>query len=175
MIKFRQIVAVIFLAVFAIVVFNYSFFRAYIKLKKSDFRKEIAVSFSSKLEKVEMDKCDLYRDKNAVEWVDENKEVVINGKFYEVISIVVSGNKAVISITKDEQENRMFSSFFSHQSENNVLLFNILKLIQGATINSVLSYNFIQGNEVANPQPIYKKGFITHQYFFKLIKPPRYI
>lgn len=78
-----------------------------------------------------VDKRNLYTNSKGLEWCDDNKELLINGEFFEVIGIHEQGELATIYLLKDTQENELFSSYFSKQKKNNDLLVNIIKLLSG--------------------------------------------
>ncbi|MCE3229143.1 MAG: hypothetical protein K0S32_3694 [Bacteroidetes bacterium] len=155
-------------------VFNYSFFRAYIKFNKAGFRKELLVSSAASVEKLSMAFTDLYQDKNGIEWHENNKEISILGKFYEVIRVEKGTVNATIFIIKDDKENELFSSFFSKKIKNNYFIFHLAKLVFGMHLNSGFVYDFTLNNDIKRDTPQFIKSFYDSEFHSEIIKPPRF-
>ncbi|MBA3665258.1 MAG: hypothetical protein H0W61_13755 [Bacteroidetes bacterium] len=153
MIKLRHILPAALLLVFGIVVFNYVFFITYIGSKKSDLRKDLIQSKEKNIEKKEISIARLYKNTGVVQWYENNKELSVNGEYYEVLQVKVVGNRAVIYMIKDDTENKLFASFFKNKEKTNQLLFHVLKLFYGLQVNE--SFDPVINNNLA----------------FKVIKP----
>src|ERR1044071_7568784 len=76
-----------FILLLLAVTFKFILFTAYIQSHKSNFRSETFRQASGKpLAEYLLPIDKLFKDVNGVEWNDNNREIKIHGKFYEVIS-----------------------------------------------------------------------------------------
>jgi hypothetical protein len=155
-------------------VFNYSFFRAYIKSHKSGFRKELLASSSASVEKLTISSKDLYLDKNGIEWHENNKEISVLGKFYEVIKVDKGTGSTTLYLIKDDKENELFTSFFSKKIKGNDFLFYLVKLVFGIHLNAVFQYDFPKRTDVTIDSPRFAKIFSDSKFHTERIKPPRF-
>lgn len=109
---------IFFTLIILVIGLRYSLFVSFIQLKKADFRQELLIKNVSNLIRIEMDRKQLFKDTKTISWKDENKELVLNGKFHEVVSIKDSCGLAIVTLIEDEQENHLFSHFFSLQNKD---------------------------------------------------------
>lgn len=163
------------LLVFCTVIFNYLFFIGYINSKKTDFRKELLQSNISIFEKKEILKADLYKNKNGIVWHENNKEISVNGCFYEVLRIEQKADVSVLYIINDKKENDLFTSYNSVNNTNKAPTLNFVKLF--------LSLHYLKTENLnleVDPGKTEKIGICTVYQFhsdftFKKVKPPRFI
>jgi len=101
----------------------------------------------------------LYKDVNGFSWKENNRELVVNGVYYEISKIVIEGDKAFVSIVKDTKENSLFSGFFNSMKKNDNLLFHVVKLIMNMNFEASADFKFTAffttlknslGNELIN-------------------------
>lgn len=55
----------------------------------------------------------LYMDQKGLEWKEENKELVIDGVYHEVLKTVPGKTWAVLYLIADHAENALFSRYFA--------------------------------------------------------------
>jgi hypothetical protein len=77
-----------------------------------------------------------------MEWLDENKEIMVNGILYDVISIKNSGKTVSLFVINDTKEKALMENYSkvvnSNETNSNSSKSNILK--------NFLSLKFIQGS-----------------------------
>jgi hypothetical protein len=106
-------------------------FSLYIYNKKSQFRTEALKTLGKEMVPYTIDASELYHDKPGIEWKDDNKEVVICGVFYEVVSISLHDNIAEIRLVEDKKENELFGRFLLSGNENREQLSELGKIVFG--------------------------------------------
>ncbi|MCW3077303.1 MAG: hypothetical protein JWO32_1912 [Bacteroidetes bacterium] len=167
----RQILSSVLLLVFCIVIFNYLFFIVFVKVQKADFRKELLNSSSLSVEKLQINKTDKIAE---IEYDQNTDEVILNGRYFEILRVEKKDNNIVLYVIKDEKENKLFDSFFSSQSKSHDLLFNIVKLFLSLHISEAAvqspnsSCSFFK-----NENPAYSKVWRDCMFSLKRIKPPQ--
>mgnify|MGYP000988032837 FL=1 len=157
-----------------IVVFNFTLFISYVHLNKSEFRAKALHYYSGKIIELEYSLADLYKNNNNTEWHENNKEVEINGIFYEVIYTKIVGSKARIFVISDEDENRLFHEFARSKNNANHHFTEMFSFL--------FSLNYLDNfptNEINNPEIFLKPVlsdflFLDFHYYLKEIKPPRF-
>ena len=117
-------------------------FTSYVKSQKQEFRKQALAQNLSELIQIETEAGELYKNKRGFEWEKNNKELVVNGVYHEVLSIVIKGGKAIITIIPDKAENNLFQQYFQgqkhtlHDSAFAILFqFNFLETAGGSKIS----------------------------------------
>lgn len=173
--QLNKISGIIFSLIFTIVIFNYLIFTAFICFKKSDFRNELLKSNITfkEIKQISVQEEDLFKNKNGIEWKEQNKEILLNGNFYEIIKIESNSNKKIITIVEDNKENELFASFFSHHSNNHIFFYNLLKISFGLDELHNFDYNFNQTVSRIFTSSIYIDKFIQSDFLESLIKPPQ--
>lgn len=119
------------LSVFCGILFNYLLFISIINASKSDFRKDLLSNGLSIVQTKKMALKELYKDSENIIWKENNKEIMIGGRYYEVLDVRVSAGEATISFIEDARENELFSSYFSTKKQNDDVLFQLVKLMTG--------------------------------------------
>jgi hypothetical protein len=138
----KRIIAVILLFVFCGILFNYLIFISYINSQKSSLRQTALFDASEQSERMEMSLNSLYKDVNGFIWTENNRELVVNGIYYEVIKVVVDGDNAFVSIVKDSKENSLLSDFFRSAKNSDNLLFHVVKLIMNMNFEASVNFEF---------------------------------
>lgn len=147
---------------------------SYIVLNKSNFKtetysnKEKEVSFFFKREH-------LYKNYGAINWKDNNKEIVINGCYYfEVIAINNLECKNFVSVNVkldcNESSLNIFNikfNNFSNKALNNVFALVMVLLISVLAV-FIINY-FLSLLSILSVKYLYKKHINPHYTF---IKPP---
>jgi hypothetical protein len=171
--RFSQIISSFLLLIFCAILFNYLFFIEYVNFKKSDFRKELLKSNPCLFEKIEISKDDLFKNKNRIAWHNHNKEITIDGVFYEVAKIVDSkNNKKIVFIIRDNIENGILTTYHSNQNKKKEPLFYFVKLLLNMQHEKNINLNF-KFNYLSNAS--HNKYILCYQdsnYKDKIIKPP---
>jgi hypothetical protein len=97
---------------------RFALFRTAVKYQKKEFRQTVLLQNRHEMEKITMKAGDLYRDVQGIEWKESNKELVIKGKYHEVVAIEKNGKEFVVYIIADTRENELFRSFFDNDNNN---------------------------------------------------------
>ena len=151
------------------------FFIGYINVKKGDFRQELLQTNKLIFEKKELLKEDLFKNKNGIVWHENNKEISMNGGFYEVVKIEEKGNLKVLYLIKDKKENDLFTSFFLNQNQNKEPLLNFVKLFLNLNYLKTTAFNFDYNPVCTWEKPSYTTVILDSQFSFKKVKPPRFL
>lgn len=106
-------------------------FNTYVRSQKQEFRKKTIEQNSKDLIQLQVKSEDLYKSKAGFEWEKNNKELVINGLYHEVLGVRINGNTATVIILPDVAENELFASYFCEQKNTQqdhpmMLLFHFL-------------------------------------------------
>ncbi|MCC6369985.1 MAG: hypothetical protein IT236_03150, partial [Bacteroidia bacterium] len=96
------------------VLFNFLIFSSFISINKSNFREEAIRKHNSGLIQLPMAKLQLYKNAPGIEWKDENKELVIMGQYYEVLSITTTKSGVLVTLIADTEESGLFKKYFSY-------------------------------------------------------------
>lgn len=165
-------IALVLLATILLIAGRHAFFMSYMKSQKTLFR---AANFKNNLKQtktVEIALADLFKDKNGLVWKEHRKELVIEGKYHEVVFIQKKKNKVLVFIIEDEKENQLFETFFSlHKSKTNffvdlIKILGQLTFLKQTTDQLHFTVSYFK-KTVQNPLLILK-NFQT-----QLIKPPK--
>lgn len=165
----------ILLLIIGAITFRFLFFISYIKVQKADFRKQLLIESNNKLIEVKISNDDLFNNKTGFEWKHNNKELVINGVYHEVISIKKIKTYSIVSVIEDKAENSLFKKFFCLHKGIHKDFADLIKLLLNLTYlpNSeshqiaILSQYDIQIQEFVDQ-------FLNHDFFLKKIKPPQF-
>lgn len=106
-------------------------FNTYVRTQKQEFRKKTIEQNSKDLIQLKINSEDLYKSKVGFEWEKNNKELVINGVYHEVLGVRINGNTATVIILPDAAENELFAGYFcehkkTQQDHPMMLLFHFL-------------------------------------------------
>lgn len=115
--KAAAVISVFFILILLIMNVRFMLFSTYVKSQKHDFRKQAIAQNLSELIKLDIKAGDLYKNKNGFEWEKNNKELVINGVYHEVLSVSVKNGRAVVTIIPDKAENELFARYFGEQQD----------------------------------------------------------
>lgn len=151
--------------------FSFLFFRAYIKSQKAGFRKELGALNASVFKTLEIEQSQLYKNGKGLEWEDGNNELVIDGKYHDVISVSAVGTRALIKFVSDEKESALFDNFFSKQKEGRDVVISFLKMFCG--INNGFALTIENKPELLPDNLSFRSVFFQLDDFYSLlIKPP---
>ena len=142
--------------------------------QKTIFRQQIAKDHTHKIITLELSEADLFANKNGLEWKEKNKELIVNGKYHEVIAIKKQGKHVFVSIIEDKLENSLFERFFAAKQIDNSffndlvnLLFN-LTYLKNDTLITINVFNTGFKNYSVSSE------FSIRDFHSELIKPPRF-
>lgn len=89
---------------------HYFIYKTVLKAHKKEFKTYIRSNFA-KTEQLEINPSQLYTDNLEMQWLDENKEVCLNGVMYDIISIKSAGTKVILNVAKDKDEKELMNRY----------------------------------------------------------------
>lgn len=120
---------------------HFQVFKLFQNSQKANFRAYVSQNLNQ-LEQINISPFQLFSDSKNMEWLDENKEIMINGILYDIISIKNSGKTVSLFVINDTKEKALMENYSkvvnSKETNSNSSKSNILK--------SFLSLKFIQGS-----------------------------
>jgi hypothetical protein len=165
----------VLLLIIGVITFRFLFFISYIKVQKCDFRKQLISENSTKVVEVKFSNDDVFINKNGFEWKEQNKELVINGEYHEVVSIKKFKDHTVVSIISDKAENSLFKKFFSANKGIHKDFSDLIKLLLNLTYsgdNAAIQIRSVS-KEIFNTYR-FNFHFSDSEFLLKQIKPPQY-
>lgn len=100
-----------------VVTLRYTFYVAYTTQNKSQARALNFAQLNTSLSKLVLPVNSLYQDDGTVTWHDDNKELSINGSYYEVVGIRTVKDSVVVFLLEDENESRFERLFFKQSNQ----------------------------------------------------------
>lgn len=131
----KYTIPLLLLAVMLFVGARFVVFKSVIKLQKREFRQQVLKLQHKTFKQIIVSSQDIFKDADGVEWKENNKEVVINNVYHEVISVKKQGNIYVVNIIEDRMENELFRNFFDNSDKGKGLADQLLIVF---TMNFVL-------------------------------------
>jgi hypothetical protein len=89
---------------------HYFIYKSVLKSHKKEFKAFIRSNFV-KSEQLEINPSQLYSDNVGMKWLDENKEVCLNGVMYDILSIQNAGTKVILHVVKDKDEKELMDCY----------------------------------------------------------------
>ena len=166
----KPILAYLFLATILFTTTPYTVFTALIKLQKGEFRERAISLGSSKSRQIIFSAADLFKDTKKLEWRESNKEILLEGRYYEVVSIQKHGDVYIANITEDLWENDLFELFFNELMENDDLNDFVEMLVQDYELPAEQGLNTPFTGAIKHFTQYIEKEMPS--LFFRIIKPP---
>lgn len=170
--KTKYLLPFFLIALICVTSFRFFFFVSYVRLQKTDFRRELLLNGSKELLRFEFSENELFKDTKGFEWKKHNKELVVQGVYHEVIKVVLSGKKALVFAIPDKEENTLFQTYFSLQKniQNNGP--DLVKLLLNLSYLEP-RFDFSASRQITSFKPIISKTIFHSDHFrLKSIKPP---
>jgi len=154
---------------------KYVFFTSYVHSQKSEFRQNLLIQKNEATYSMVFLEEELYRNTKGVEWKEDNKEIVVNGVYHEVLSVVRQNNTYVVTLIPDKAENKLFKSFFNtkQQDESNTL--NFLSSFIALTFLNEEALKLKLITTVNERQYFDNQSSPLFVFMHKKIKPPQFI
>lgn len=89
---------------------HYFIYKSVLKSHKKEFKTYIRSHFA-KHEQLEINPSELYSDNGKIRWLDENKEICLNGVMFDIISISNSGTKVILEVVNDKHEKELMDRY----------------------------------------------------------------
>jgi hypothetical protein len=176
LLRVYKIFGFVFIGIFAVVIFNYAIFNVLLNFKKQGFRTELFKTplVLSNIKTIKILKEDLFKDKNGIEWHENNLEISVQGKFYEICKIVEFGEERIIYAIADEKENELVNSFFMNNQKESFFLIDLLGELLFEMVDSInfeFNFDLVFSDNLIFPH--FNSKFNFADYYSKIIKPPR--
>lgn len=163
----------VILLIIGVITFRFLFFISYIKVQKHNFRDQLIKESKNEVFEVQLAENDLFMDKPGFDWKENNKELVIDGVYHEVIAIKKINGKAIVSLIEDKAENTLFKKFFSANKSIHKNFADLIQLLLNLTYHET-HYDISFKQTDLKPQLVRSEIQFTDQKFFlKQFKPPR--
>jgi hypothetical protein len=112
-----QFTAFLFVFIIVMISLRYSLFISYVNSQKAEFRNSILKEKHHDLKSLHMPAVELFRDGKSLEWKENNKELVVNGVYYEVLQVKDSAGIGIVILVEDKNENQLFAKYFNLQEK----------------------------------------------------------
>lgn len=168
---FLRIVFLFIVLSLVFVAARFSLLQFTIKLHKKNYRYSTLIHNKKQLKVISIPCQSIFIDNKGIEWKENNKEIVINGKYHEVIEIKKNKNFYQVFIIEDDEENLMFYKYFISEKLNKQLLNCFLLIYSINAIENRLELYFKNQFKVIQTSfnYIFKFGSEFENLF---IKPP---
>lgn len=152
---------------------NYILFVLYQSGQKEIMREKLKSSDNVNTLTFYLSNDHLFKNKGGLEWKDENKEVVYQGKYYEILGIKRLSDCFILKLKEDIFENKLISRFtILFQNSNQICSF----------LNNLFQFSFYDC-PVLRPQfisfhsnivyPVVKLLTWKNRYAFSVYRPPK--
>jgi len=150
-------------------------FMKYIKTQKKIFRSQLLMQEETKMFEFTIGETLLYQDMNGLEWKDEGKELVFNGKYHEILKITYQNGMATLTLVPDEIENERFTSYFNIQTSKNKNFAGFLFYLMGLLFIPQIPFQLNTTFEKTCKALQCKVSFYLDGFLQRAIKPPLYL
>ncbi len=147
---------------------HYFIYKSVLKSHKKEFKTYIRSHFA-KIEQIEIAPSELYTNTNQLTWLDENKEVLLNGIMYDIVSLKTEGGKVVLNVVKDKDEKELMNRYQKQFNDiyengntgkkNNNLIKDFLSLKYFQNRNSAICVFAKEFNPFSRRQFVLNEGF----------------
>ncbi|MBK9284325.1 MAG: hypothetical protein IPM51_08370 [Sphingobacteriaceae bacterium] len=152
-------------------------YQAYIKSYKQEFRAWAVQENNRAIIELTIPIAELFKNTALIQWVDNNHEVVLNGKLHDVLTYTVKSKNVVLKLIADEKEEflkRNFAAIYNKydSSDSSSGLLKLLKQFLSLKFTSNDNiYSMLNVVDLFNrAKPLEQK--IVAKYFLPEIKPP---
>jgi len=142
-----------------------------VQSQKSLFRKNLLENNSSKIKTLSIATDQLFKDTKSIEWIENNKEIILKGRYHEVLGMRRTAKETLIFLIEDDAENKLFDEYYQNTAQHKSLT-HLLQLFLSLHFTSPdqTSVPTVQGQAV--DRIISDIQAIIHTYYPELIKPP---
>ncbi len=170
----KKLVPAIFLLIIGLIAFRFLCFTAYLEFQKADFRTQLINSKEAHVLQLKFKAGDIFNDKDGYEWKENNNELVINGNYYEVVSVTKVKDTYTVKIISDAAEDTLFQTYFSLNNDVNKGYTDLIKLLLDLNCIDENYYDLLNHDLTRSHSKIYASiQFIESSHFLKQIKPPQ--
>ena len=161
------------IALITLIAFRYLFFLSYLRQQKSEFRAELIRDKHNEVTVLKISLEELFRDKINFEWKNHNKELVIEGKYHEVIKVEKLEKYALVYVIEDQAENDLMSHYFKLDKSKHNQSADLIKILLSHYYYNNSTSLSIRSFESAYPNHWNKTQITISSFKTKLRKPPK--
>jgi hypothetical protein len=161
-----------FLFLLLILVLRFALFSTFIQTQKERFRLDALLNPGKEVTQLSIPLARLYADGQGLEWKEKNREVVINGQYYEVLRVEITGKSVQLTLLEDEQENRLFTEFFRMKEDQKLNLSALSSLIFGLQFTPDPSTLIMPPSPLRAAHTTDAEKRITEGHLQKAVRPP---
>ncbi len=89
---------------------NYIIYKQVVKSHKKEFKAFIRSRYV-KTQTISISPSELFSNNSRINWLDNNKEIVLNDVIYDVISYKSDGVKVLLTVVEDGQEKELMNNY----------------------------------------------------------------
>lgn len=168
----KKIVAISLLLLLLVLSASHFIFIRYVKTQKHHFRSQVLKMGKEEVFAYTMKESALLKDSKGLEWKDKGKELVLNGKYHEILRITCKNGMATLLLVEDALENKLFSDYFNLRNHDSGSLpgtllhfIGLLYLHDFQDSRIVLKEQMLLSNKGQLP-------FSLSSYSERILKPP---
>lgn len=152
----------LFLTVFVTV--HFFIFQLSLNSHQAQFRSGLTNNLSL-IEKIEITPSELFTDSKNIKWLDNNKEISINGLLYDVVSILNSGKTVSLFLVNDGAEKTLLDNY----SQLAGSIFDNSNPAKPNLIKDFLSLKFFQDSPLEITIPNISRMNVSAGYLLNII------
>jgi hypothetical protein len=169
--RIHKIICFLLLCLVTGVSLRHVLMQSYIAAKKTELRQLAFATDQSKLITIALDAANIYKDTGIFEWKENNRELIISGKYHEVVGIASSGTFILVTLIEDTAENELLAVFLRLGAGGE--MYKFLQVLLSMVFISVFSLYLPVMPVSRIVYPLSSKRCLPGQAT-KLIKPPGY-
>lgn len=114
------------MAVILIAGARFMVFTTLMRIQKSEFQRVTLNNGHHGIKKLFVKVGDLYKNSQNVQWEESNTELVLNGVYYEVVTIKKQGEHYLVDLAEDFWENDLYRMFYNMEDAKEELPQDVL-------------------------------------------------
>lgn len=151
--------------------FRYVIFTTVINSQKTEFRQNLLKQKQKNTHSIKILNSQLYKNQQGFEWKEGGLELLINGKYFEVVSISKQGDGYIVNLEEDEKENKVFKTYFNLEETNEKLPADVLSDLELDFFLPSSQFEIFLNKRLITHCTKYLYADIPSVYF-RIIKPP---
>ncbi len=169
----KRLLPILFLALFLVYSLGQlTMFYTLQQTQKTNFKQYALLHHSKELKRISFTPSQLYINQTTIKWLDNNKEIEVNGKRHDIIAQSSQNGITTFFILEDSKENNLISEFQQQQKDNSQLkwlkAFSSLTFQANDYFDSTLKTHTILLNYSVHTS----ENFVLSDFASNLIKPP---
>lgn len=147
-------------------------FISYAESQKTVFRAELLQKQLLQTKTLRVSPENLFLNKNGMTWKENNRELLLNGVYHEVVALKRLKNVVLVYLVEDEEENRLFEKFFALNKKKSPFLVELFKLLSAINFTHQDSAFICLFSSPALPYQV-EEFLNLKNHSTELIRPPK--